>query len=606
MPDWSYHPLLKPLTAWLPAPARRTLALHGLGALIAVPGGRQLVDFLGDMKPDPSLSTAPYRKPLISPIGLGAGVDPGALAIGALGRFGFGFVEVGPYGGQRLGDRLRSTPAHLSVWLRLVLLDGDPRAILQVEHVLDALAGAVDVVAISMLDPERPAGGERQGAWGGVLNVCREHGISTVLVELPIAGALSRIQPALAAGAAGAVVRGPVKPGEDTDVRHALRELRAAMPPPALLVAGCGARSPRDIVESFDAGADLVAVDQGLIEAGPGLAKRGNEALVAMRAGVVATARGRGSMPGISAALTAGWFWLLLLGLGMFIAGAVVLAVGLTRVLLPYDEAFLGIGRDALSGINPRLMGFMRHDRITLAGTLMSIGVLYASLAWNGVRGGWRWARRATLASGVVGFASLFLFLGFHYVDPLHVALSAGLFPLFLLGILLPMRAQPPTARDLDNDSTWRLGLVGQLLFIGLAGGLIVAGLTITTVGVTRVFVFSDLQFLQTTAAVIDSANAHLLPLIAHDRAGFGGALASDGVALLLISLWGFRRGERWVWWTLLSAGTIGLAGGVFAHLVVGYLEFGHLLPLAVSGIAFIAALALAARFLLTSPSSGL
>ena len=144
------------------------------------------------------------------------------------------------------------------------------------------------------------------------------------------------------------------------------------------------------------------------------------------------------------------------------------------------------------------------------------------------------------------------------------------------------------------------------MLFIGLAVGLIVAGLTITTVGVTRVFVFSDLQFLQTTATAIGSANAHLLPLIAHDRAGFGGALASDGVGLLLLSLWGFRRGERWVWWTLLSAGTIGLAGGVFAHLVVGYLEFGHLLPLAVSGIVFIVALALAARFLLTSPSSGL
>jgi hypothetical protein len=96
------------------------------------------------------------------------------------------------------------------------------------------------------------------------------------------------------------------------------------------------------------------------------------------------------------------------------------------------------------------------------------------------------------------------------------------------------------------------------------------------------------------------------LPLIAHDRAGFGGALASDGVALLLISLWGFRRGERWVWWTLLCAGLAGLAGGVYADLVVGYLEFGHLLPVAVSGIVLIAALALAAPFLLTRRASGL
>src|SRR5207302_9288135 len=155
MPDWSYHPLLKPLTAWLPGPARRTLALHGLGALIAVPGGRQLVDFLGDMKPEPSLSTAPYRKPLISPIGLGAGVDPDALAIGALGRFGFGFVEVGPYAMSadikrdivpapltaglhptRLSARLRSRPSPLSVWLRLVMVEDDRRAILNIECLL--------------------------------------------------------------------------------------------------------------------------------------------------------------------------------------------------------------------------------------------------------------------------------------------------------------------------------------------------------------------------------------------------------------------------------------------------------------------------------------
>ena len=78
MPDWSYHPLLKPLSVWLPTPARRTLALGGLHLVEALPGGALLVDFLGDMKPDPSLSIAPYGKALASPIGLGGGVDPDA------------------------------------------------------------------------------------------------------------------------------------------------------------------------------------------------------------------------------------------------------------------------------------------------------------------------------------------------------------------------------------------------------------------------------------------------------------------------------------------------------------------------------------------------
>jgi len=491
------------------------------------------------------------------------------------------------------------------VWLRLVV-DDDPPAALSAERWLDAVGSEIDVVTVSRREPQTgaPGGSDSRGTWQGLLKVCREHGIATVLTDLPCNGALSSIQPALDAGARGVVLRAPTAPQMAIERRAALQRIRKGLPGGALLVAGCGAGSPREIVDAFRAGADLVTIERGFINAGPGLAKRGNEALVAARAGAISSPPAL--LHGIGALLSSGWRWLFLLGLGMFLAGVVAFWVGLTRVLLPYDEAFLGIGRNALSGINPRLIGFMRHDRITLAGTLMSIGILYVSLAWYGARNGWRWARDAVLGSGAVGFASLFLFLGFHYIDPLHVALTAVLFPLFVLGVLLPIRAHPANGADLDNDVTWRLGLAGQLLFIGLAAGLIGAGLTITTVGVTRVFVFSDQQFLQTTASAIGSANAHLLPLIAHDRAGFGGALASDGVALLLISLWGFRRGERWVWWTMLCAGLVGLAGGVFAHLAVGYLEFGHLLPLAISAIVCTAALASAGPFLLTRRSSGL
>ena len=627
MPDWSYHPLLKPLTAWLPTTTRRKLTLGGLRACSALPGGFLLVDFLGRMRPDSSLHTEPYGMPLISPIGLGGGVDPDALAIGALGRFGFGFIEVGPYAlgsdnhwpilrapliagmePHRLGARLRSRPPHTSVWLRLALGEGGPGSILNIERLLESVDGAIDVVCISILQPEAGTSGDSdvRGTWRRLLGVCREQGISTVLVDYPRSGLLSAIQPALDAGAGGLVIRTSAEPMDAVDVWATVRQARAAMASPGLVVVAGGARSPRDVVEAFEAGADLVVVDQGLIEAGPGLAKRSNEALVAMRMRTASNDAAPGTPPPLQAASRSGWPWLVLLGLGMLIAGAVIFWVGITRVLLPYDEVFLGVARDNLTSINPRLLSFMRHDRITLAGTMMSIGILYASLAWNGVRNGQRWARDAVMASGVVGFASLFLFLGFHYVDPLHIVLSASLFPLFLLGIVLPLRARGSVSSDLDNDSRWQLGLAGQLLFIGLAVGLIGAGLTITTVGVTRVFVFSDLQFLHTAAGTISGANAHLLPLIAHDRAGFGGALASDGVALLLLSLWGLRRGERWVWWTFLCAGLTGLAAGVYAHLAVGYLEFGHLLPLAASAVTFIVALSLTGPFLLTRRPSGL
>jgi hypothetical protein len=184
------------------------------------------------------------------------------------------------------------------------------------------------------------------------------------------------------------------------------------------------------------------------------------------------------------------------------------------------------------------------------------------------------------------------------------VALAVGLFPLFLAGVILKTEARWPKSLDLDNDRVWRTGLWGQLYFVGLGAGLTVAGLIIAGVGVTGVFVWSDLQFLGTTSDALSRANAHLLPLLAHDRAGFGGALASDGVGILLLALWGFRRGESWVWWTLLLAGLTGFLGGLYAHVAVGYLEFGHLFPVALSGAVFIAGLALSAPYLLADPKS--
>src|SRR5437764_2883596 len=180
------------------------------------------------MRPDASLHTEPYGMPLISPIGLGGGVDPDALAIGALGRFGFGFIEVGPYqlstGNHQgvlpapllaglephhLGGRLRSRPSRLSVWLRLSLVDGDAGAVLEAERLLESVDGAIDVVSISLLAPEAGAArvGDIRGTWCRLLSVCREHRVSTVLVDYPRSNPLSAIQPALNAGAGGLVIR---------------------------------------------------------------------------------------------------------------------------------------------------------------------------------------------------------------------------------------------------------------------------------------------------------------------------------------------------------------------------------------------------------------
>src|SRR5438309_3023159 len=214
------------------------LALGGLHFVEALPGGALLVDFLGDMKPDPSLSIAPYGKALASPIGLGGGVDPDALAIGALGRLGFGFIEVGPYAlgtddhqrsvrapltagfePHRLGARLRCRPRHSSVWLRLALVERDAGAVLNVERLLESVNGAIDVVTVSILETETAASRntDTSGTWRRLLRVCREHGVSTILADYPRASPLSAIQPALEAGAGGLVLRSPIEQSDSID-----------------------------------------------------------------------------------------------------------------------------------------------------------------------------------------------------------------------------------------------------------------------------------------------------------------------------------------------------------------------------------------------------
>jgi hypothetical protein len=83
------------------------------------------------------------------------------------------------------------------------------------------------------------------------------------------------------------------------------------------------------------------------------------------------------------------------------------------------------------------------------------------------------------------------------------------------------------------------------------------------------------------------------VPLIAHDRAGFGGALVADGVGVLLVAWWGYRVGARWLWWTFVAAGIPGFAAAIGVHLVVGYLNWWHLFPALLAAGAYIVGLAI-------------
>lgn len=276
--------------------------------------------------------------------------------------------------------------------------------------------------------------------------------------------------------------------------------------------------------------------------------------------------------------------WALALGAGLCTIGVLAWCVAATTTLLPYDEEFVGLTRAQIAAADPRILAFMTHDRITLAGVLIAVGLMYVVLARRALRYGERWAWDAVALSAAIGFASFLLFLGFRYFDVLHFIVTLLILPFFLLLLTSrPRRGAAPT----------RVRSFGELVFVSLGAGLVLAGLTISALGVTDVFVPSDLDFLGLSRAQLDGLSPQLIPVIAHDRAGLGGVIACLGVLLVVVSWSGLGPGRSWLWWTLLASGCIAVLSAVGVHVATGYVDVLHLAPAVAGGVGFIVALSL-------------
>ncbi|MGW0662544.1 hypothetical protein [Streptodolium elevatio] len=296
------------------------------------------------------------------------------------------------------------------------------------------------------------------------------------------------------------------------------------------------------------------------------------------------------------------WWWGVCVGLGMIGAGLGAAAITLGPVLLWYDRDYLGIDRGHLHGVNHHLVSFLQHDRITMAATMAAIGILYTGLAYGGIRHGWPWARNALLASGLIGFPTLLYFLGTGFVEPLHTAVAVVLFPMFLAAVWrAPARPRWTILPD-GPEHERRRALTGQLLMITTGVGLFIGGAVVSVVGLTEVFVPSDLVFLDTTSDELETANPRLLSFIAHDRAGFGGALMAAAVAIVMVSAWSWRRGATWVWWSLALSAIVGFLPPVLVHSHIGYTDFLHLAPVYIGMLLSAVALYLARPYLCARP----
>ena len=286
-----------------------------------------------------------------------------------------------------------------------------------------------------------------------------------------------------------------------------------------------------------------------------------------------------------------GRFLIALTGICLALSGGFAILQSASGHLLPQDSHAIGLDAQALErAANHRLLGFMFHDRVAYGGTLLAIGSGYLWMAAFPMQRRPAWTSWALLVSGGIGFLAFLTYLGQGYLDTWHGVATLFLLPVFLAGVWRN-RPQNLSFRAVLSELPAIHGSAersGRLLLGSCAAGLILAGFTIAIFGMTTVFVPSDLRFIGLTPSALAHISHSLIPVISHDRAGFGGGLCSIGCLLLFMS----RCAElnRNLVEIVAVMGCAGFGAALGVHFVVGYVEFLHLLPAFVGCLLFVAA----------------
>lgn len=294
-----------------------------------------------------------------------------------------------------------------------------------------------------------------------------------------------------------------------------------------------------------------------------------------------------------------------LTGLCLGLSGAFALFQSSTGHFLPHDTEFLQMTPQALCDINEcRIVHFMIHDRGSFGGVLLAIAVLYLWLAAFPLKAGAAWSWWALCVSGLVGFGSFLTYLGYGYLDTWHGAATLALLPCFVVGLWKSRRLVLATSAIKSEDASWRSLLspsadirwrsqtgLGCVCLSLAAIGMVGAGFTIQIIGMTSVFVPTDLTFIGLNREQLYSINPRLVPLIAHDRAGFGGGVATVGFLLLACVCCGGP--SRSLWQALLIAGIAGWSTAIGIHPLIGYNDGGHLAPAVAGALLFAVGLAM-------------
>ncbi|MHC0035347.1 dihydroorotate dehydrogenase [Pseudoneobacillus sp. C159] len=597
MPDWSYHPLKKLLLDKMSPPTSREFIHQSMSTIASFPGGRSLIGFLGHMTPPKELQKEINQTRFQSPIGLSGHIDPHLSGINAFQELGFGFIEIGPIVLKEPKEQIEPIKEnnqvlfaknHEKLPLKLAI-----RKLTRLNIRIPVFAKIDDSVTrneweiiVEQLTPFVDAFiGTNQQISSWVEKGVRSFYIShSPEVDFEI----TNLHPLVA----GVVLNAPRQTYEgfwretaiaNTTLAKAVEKVKAFHPELIVITSG-GVESPEEASKLVDAGADLLILTDGYVIAGPGLPKRINERLLFEK------------NPPIS---KQNWSWSFLFGLSILIGGFIAFYFAFTSVILPYDESFIGLKRSEIMLINPLILSFMLHDRMSLAGTMISGGILYIQLARHGIRYGTHWTKVAFNSAAIVGFLGILLFIGYGYFDWLHGIFWLLLWPIYYFSLKEGKNATaPPFSSHGRNDKAWKYGLYGQLMFVILGALILIGGIVISAIGVSNVFVATDISYLCMPPEMLEGISKKLIPVIAHDRAGFGSALISVGLLVLMISLWGYRKGESWIWNTLALGALPAFIAGLGTHFYIGYTTFIHLLPVYFLVILYLLGLVLSYPFL--------
>jgi hypothetical protein len=284
------------------------------------------------------------------------------------------------------------------------------------------------------------------------------------------------------------------------------------------------------------------------------------------------------------AALGDGRFLLIFTSIILILSGILVIVQSLTGHFLPHDVAYLGLDASEMSLFNNgSITKFMFHDRISFGGSIMAVGFLYMWLAEFPLKNKEAWAWYLFLFSGIIGFGSFLTYLGYGYVDSWHGIATALLLPFFVMGLVRSYAIIKETALLKDVfcqkekiNFRSRYG-IGKLFLLFSSVGMFLAGITIMIVGMTTIFVPQDLAYMDITVCGIEKINRNLKPLIAHDRAAFGGGLATIGLLYFFI----IRRANPTInlWQILMISMVTGFSTAIGVHFMIGYTDATHLGP---------------------------